>query len=121
MDEFPLVQSTSNAVLIMHLTPEDKSALIKECGDVLWYVSAFLGEIGSDLQEAMDTNVEKLTSPEIYQDQLFRLIPTKRIGEPEDVAQAAIWLASDASDYVHGITLYIDGGMTLYPGFIGGG
>lgn len=66
-------------------------------------------------------NVEKLTSPEIYQDQLLRLIPTKRIGEPEDVAQAAIWLASDASDYVHGITLYIDGGMTLYPGFIGGG
>ena len=66
-------------------------------------------------------NVEKLTSQEIYDDQLLRLIPTKRIGEPEDVAQAAIWLASDASDYVHGITLYIDGGMTLYPGFIGGG
>jgi glucose 1-dehydrogenase len=66
-------------------------------------------------------NVEKLTTPEIYKDQLLRLIPTKRIGEPEDVAQAAIWLASDQSDYVHGITLYIDGGMTLYPGFIGGG
>ena len=55
-------QSTSNAVLIMHMTPEDKANLIKECGDVLWYVSAFLGEIGSDLQEAMDKNVEKLTS-----------------------------------------------------------
>jgi len=66
-------------------------------------------------------NVEKLTTPEIYNDQLLRLIPTKRIGEPEDVARAAIWLASDQSDYIHGITLYIDGGMTLYPGFIGGG
>ncbi len=66
-------------------------------------------------------NVEKLTSPEIYQEQLLNLIPYKRIGEPEDVAQATIWLASDASDYVTGTTLYIDGGMTLYPGFIGAG
>ncbi|MEA2540744.1 MAG: glucose 1-dehydrogenase, partial [Acidobacteriaceae bacterium] len=45
----------------------------------------------------------------------------KRIGEPEDVARAAVWLASDQSDYVHGTTIYIDGGMTLYPGFIGAG
>ena len=66
-------------------------------------------------------NVEKLTSPEIYNDQLLRLIPCKRIGEPEDVARAVVWLASDESDYVNGTTLYIDGGMTLYPGFIGGG
>lgn len=66
-------------------------------------------------------NVEKITSKEVYEDQLLRLIPYKRIGEPEDVAQAAIWLASDASDYVNGTTLYTDGGMTLYPGFIGGG
>ncbi len=66
-------------------------------------------------------NVEKLTTPEIYEDQLLRLIPCKRIGEPEDVARAAVWLASDESDYVNGTTIYIDGGMTLYPGFIGGG
>jgi glucose 1-dehydrogenase len=66
-------------------------------------------------------NVEKLTSPEIYQSVLLKLIPTKRIGEPEDVARATIWLASDESDYVHGVTIYIDGGMTLYPGFIGAG
>jgi glucose 1-dehydrogenase len=66
-------------------------------------------------------NVKKLTSPEIYDDQLLRLIPYKRIGEPEDVARAAVWLASDESDYVNGTTIYIDGGMTLYPGFIGGG
>jgi glucose 1-dehydrogenase len=66
-------------------------------------------------------NVEKLTSPEIFERTLLRLIPAKRIGEPEDVARAAVWLASDESDYVNGTTIYIDGGMTLYPGFIGGG
>lgn len=66
-------------------------------------------------------NVEKLTSPEVYEDILLRIIPNKRIGEPEDVARAAVWLASDESDYVTGTTIYIDGGMCLYPGFIGGG
>jgi glucose 1-dehydrogenase len=52
---------------------------------------------------------------------LMRLIPLRRIGEPEDIARAAVWLASDSSDYVTGATLYIDGGMTLYPGFEDGG
>jgi glucose 1-dehydrogenase len=55
-----------------------------------------------------------------YQD-LMTLIPYKRIGEPDDVAQAAVWLASDAADYVTGATLFVDGGMTLYPGFSTGG
>jgi glucose 1-dehydrogenase len=49
--------------------------------------------------------------------QLLTLVPYNRIGEPIDVAKAAVWLASDDSDYVHGATLFIDGGMTLYPGF----
>ncbi|MBN2048957.1 MAG: glucose 1-dehydrogenase [Spirochaetales bacterium] len=66
-------------------------------------------------------NVEKITSQEIFDSTLLRLIPYKRIGEPEDVARAVVWLASDASDYVTGSTIYIDGGMNLYPGFIGGG
>jgi glucose 1-dehydrogenase len=48
---------------------------------------------------------------------LLRLIPYGRIGEAEDVAKAAVWLASDDSDYVTGTTLFVDGGMTLYPGF----
>jgi glucose 1-dehydrogenase len=52
---------------------------------------------------------------------LLELIPYGRVGDPEDVANAAVWLASDASDYVHGTTLYVDGGMTLYPGFEGNG
>jgi glucose 1-dehydrogenase len=66
-------------------------------------------------------NVDKLTSPEIFERVLLKLIPSKRIGEPEDVARAAVWLASDESDYVQGVTIYLDGGMTLYPGFIGAG
>ncbi len=66
-------------------------------------------------------NVEKLTSPEIFAQQLLKLIPCQRIGEPEDVAQAVVWLASDQSDYVHGTTIYIDGGMTLDPEFIAAG
>ena len=53
--------------------------------------------------------------------QLLTLIPYGRIGEPEDVANVAVWLASDASDYVTGTTLFVDGGMTLYPGFAGNG
>jgi glucose 1-dehydrogenase len=52
---------------------------------------------------------------------LLKLIPYGRIGEPEDVARAALWLASDDSDYVTGTTLFVDGGMTLYPAFRGEG
>lgn len=48
---------------------------------------------------------------------LLRLIPYGRIGEPDDVARAAVWLASDAADYVTGTTLFVDGGMSLYPEF----
>ena len=54
-------------------------------------------------------------------DALMGLVPYKRIGEPEDIARAAVWLASDDSDYVVGTTLFVDGGMTLYPGFAEGG
>jgi glucose 1-dehydrogenase len=48
---------------------------------------------------------------------LLTLIPYKRIGQPGDIGKAAVWLASDDSDYVNGISLFVDGGMTLYPGF----
>jgi glucose 1-dehydrogenase len=53
--------------------------------------------------------------------ELLKLIPYKRIGEPEDIARAAVWLASDEADYLTGTSLYVDGGMTLYPGFEAGG
>jgi glucose 1-dehydrogenase len=65
-------------------------------------------------------NLEKLTTPESYQE-LLSLIPYKRLGEAEDVGRAAVWLASDDADYVHGAVLYVDGGMVLYPEFASGG
>jgi len=55
-------------------------------------------------------------TPEAY-NSLLKLIPAKRIGEAEDIGGAAVWLASDDSEYVNGITLFVDGGMLLYPGF----
>jgi glucose 1-dehydrogenase len=65
-------------------------------------------------------NTSAWQTPESYKE-LMTLVPYGRIGEPEDVARAAIWLASDQSDYVVGTTLFVDGGMTLYPGFATGG
>ncbi len=46
----------------------------------------------------------------------MKLVPYKRIGEVEEIGRAAVWLASDFTDYLVGTTLFIDGGMTLYPG-----
>lgn len=54
-------------------------------------------------------------------DKLLKLIPYGRIGEPEDIGKVATWLASDESDYVVGTTIFVDGGMTLYPGFTSNG
>ena len=52
---------------------------------------------------------------------LLTLIPYGRIGQPQDIGNAVVWLASDAADYVHGQTIFVDGGMTLYPEFARGG
>jgi glucose 1-dehydrogenase len=65
-------------------------------------------------------NTAAWQTPQAYA-QLMTLVPYGRIGEPEDIARAAVWLASDHSDYVVGTTLFVDGGMTLYPGFATGG
>ena len=65
-------------------------------------------------------NTAAWNTPEAY-DALMTLVPYKRIGKTDNIGQAAVWLASDAADYVTGISLYIDGGMTLYPGFATGG
>ncbi|MDB5192442.1 MAG: sugar dehydrogenase [Segetibacter sp.] len=67
---------------------------------------------------AIRTNIndESWKDPEEAK-KMLDLIPYKRIGDPEDVAKAAAWLCSDDADYITGATLYIDGGMTLYPSF----
>jgi glucose 1-dehydrogenase len=65
-------------------------------------------------------NTAAWSSPEAYAE-LMKLVPYKRIGEVEEIGRAAVWLASDFTDYVVGTTLFIDGGMTLYPGFESGG
>jgi glucose 1-dehydrogenase len=65
-------------------------------------------------------NQDAWSTPEA-QAKLLQLIPYNRIGVPDDIGKAVVWLASDDSDYVHGATLFVDGGMTLYPGFAHGG
>jgi glucose 1-dehydrogenase len=65
-------------------------------------------------------NAAAWSTPEAY-DALMKLVPYKRIGEVEEIGRAAVWLASDFTDYLVGTTLFIDGGMTLYPGFETGG
>ncbi len=65
-------------------------------------------------------NTEAWSTPEAL-NELLKLIPYKRVGVPEDIGKVAVWLASDDSDYVTGASIFVDGGMTLYPGFRTGG
>jgi glucose 1-dehydrogenase len=65
-------------------------------------------------------NTDAWSTEEALKD-LLTLIPYNRIGQPEDISRAAVWMASDYSDYINGTSLFVDGGMTLYPGFSTGG
>jgi glucose 1-dehydrogenase len=65
-------------------------------------------------------NTAAWETPAAYAD-LMRLVPYKRIGEVDDIGRVAAWLASDEADYITGASLFVDGGMTLYPGFEAGG
>jgi glucose 1-dehydrogenase len=69
---------------------------------------------------ATPINLEARDTPE-EEKALLKLIPYGRIGEAADIGKVAVWLASDESDYVTGTTLFADGGMLLYPGFVGNG
>jgi glucose 1-dehydrogenase len=53
--------------------------------------------------------------------ELMTLIPYQRIGEPDEIGRLAVFLASDYADYITGASIFVDGGMTLYPGFETGG
>jgi glucose 1-dehydrogenase len=72
------------------------------------------GAIATDINEDVWSDEEK-------KKKLLNLIPYKRIGDVEDIGKVAVWLASEESDYVVGTTIYVDGGMTLYPGFVDNG
>lgn len=65
-------------------------------------------------------NTDAWATPEAY-NSLMTLIPYKRIGEPEDIGRVTAFLASDQADYINGASIFVDGGMTLYPGFATGG
>jgi glucose 1-dehydrogenase len=66
---------------------------------------------------AIRTAINKDAMAGDKEEKLLKLIPYGRVGDAEDVANAVVWLASDLSDYVHGTTLFVDGGMSLYPEF----
>jgi glucose 1-dehydrogenase len=74
--------------------------------------------INSVCPGAIQTPINKQAweTPESLKE-LLTLIPYQRIGQPEDIGNTAVWLASDDSDYVNGASIFVDGGMTLYPGF----
>ncbi|MFO7781055.1 MAG: SDR family oxidoreductase, partial [Spirochaetia bacterium] len=65
-------------------------------------------------------NRDAWETDEAYE-KLMRLVPYNRIGEPIDIGRTVAWLASDQADYIVGSTIYVDGGMMLYPGFATGG
>ena len=65
-------------------------------------------------------NRDAWETDEAYE-KLMRLVPYNRIGEPADIGRTVAWLASDQADYIVGTTIYVDGGMMLYPGFATGG
>lgn len=67
---------------------------------------------------AIKTDINKnVWESEKGKKEMLKLIPYKRIGTPEDIGSVASWLASDESDYINGTTIFVDGGMTCYPGF----
>jgi glucose 1-dehydrogenase len=74
--------------------------------------------INSICPGAIQTPINKQAwgTPEALKD-LLTLIPYQRIGQVEDIGNAAVWLSSDDSDYINGASIFVDGGMTLYPGF----
>ncbi len=60
----------------------------------------------------IETDMTKVLNDK-YVEEIVNTIPSKRVGRPEDIAKAALFLASDMSDYITGQTLIVDGGLGL--------
>ena len=94
-------------------------------GGVMLFMKSIAQELGekkirinSIAPGAIKTPINRMAweTPEAEQE-LLKLVPYGRIGDTKDIGQTAVWLASDLSDYIHGQTIIVDGGMALYPGF----
>ncbi len=94
-------------------------------GGVMLFMKSIAQELGemkirvnSIAPGAIKTPINRMAweTPEAEKE-LLKLIPYGRVGVTQDIGNATVWLASDDSDYVHGQTMVVDGGMALYPGF----
>lgn len=94
-------------------------------GGVMLFMKSIAQELGekgirvnSIAPGAIKTPINRMAweTPEAEKE-LLKLIPYGRVGVTQDIGNTAVWLASDQSDYIHGQTIIIDGGMALYPGF----
>lgn len=65
-------------------------------------------------------NTSAWSTPEAL-NSLLTLIPYNRIGQPQDIGNLAVFLASDAADYITGTSIFIDGAMTTFESFSTGG
>ena len=90
-------------------------SLAQEYGDRLIRVNSICpGAIQTPINKGAWSTPQALNS-------LMTLIPYNRIGQPEDVGNLAVFLASDDSDYITGSSIFIDGGMTVFESFSDGG
>lgn len=94
-------------------------------GGVSMFMKSMAQEVGGDkirvnaiAPGAIKTRINKeIWETKEAEQKVLELIPYNRLGEAKDIAKVAAWLASDESDYIHGTTIFVDGGMALYPGF----
>lgn len=68
------------------------------------------GAIETDMNKDIMVDIKKKR-------ELLAMIPMHRMGKPEEIADMAVFLASDKAKYVTGATFFVDGGLTLYPSF----
>ncbi|MGH8612562.1 MAG: SDR family oxidoreductase [Gammaproteobacteria bacterium] len=81
-------------------------------------LAAYKVRVNAIVPGVIKTSCERWIDPQ-QEARLLEGIPYGRLGEPQDIARAVLWLASDASDYVTGETVYVNGGIRLQSGAAG--